>query len=70
MVIIKGQGGEQPIKNWELLERLDPKAPHLTYEDWGKMFHPTGEGLVVRDDDMVLISGQLFMVDSQTYRRN
>lgn len=47
VVIIKGQLKEEPDKNWELLERLDPEAPSLSFEDWGKMFHPTGAGLVV-----------------------
>lgn len=35
------------MKNWELLQHLDPEAPDLSYEDWGKMFHPTGAGIVV-----------------------
>jgi xanthine dioxygenase len=48
VVIVKGQQSLAPKKNWELLERLDPEASPYSSEEFGKLFHPTGQGLIVR----------------------
>lgn len=48
VVIIKNQHSLAPKKNWELLKRFDHEASSYSTEEFGKLFHPTGQGIVVR----------------------
>lgn len=48
VVVVKGQQAETPDKNWEIITKLDPMHHMITQEEFGRLFHPTGEGLIVR----------------------
>ncbi|EME87120.1 uncharacterized protein MYCFIDRAFT_132918, partial [Pseudocercospora fijiensis CIRAD86] len=48
VVIVKGQQAETPDRNWEVIKKLDPMHHMITQEEFGQLFHPTGEGLIVR----------------------
>lgn len=50
IVVVKGQQAETPDKNWEVIKKLDPMHDMITQEEFGQLFHPTGEGLIVRDN--------------------
>ncbi|KAE9575309.1 putative dioxygenase [Colletotrichum fructicola] len=46
LIIIKGQENLQPIKQWELVTRLDPNAGPQNPELFMKDFHPDGGGIL------------------------
>ncbi|KAF3801005.1 Cytochrome P450 monooxygenase gliF [Colletotrichum gloeosporioides] len=46
LIIIKGQENLQPIKQWELVTRLDPNARPQNPELFMKDFHPDGGGIL------------------------
>ncbi|PSN59192.1 alpha-ketoglutarate dependent dioxygenase [Corynespora cassiicola Philippines] len=46
IVVVKGQQTETPDKNWEVIKKLDPMHHMISQEEFGQLFHPTGEGLI------------------------
>ncbi|KAF6823238.1 alpha-ketoglutarate dependent xanthine dioxygenase [Colletotrichum plurivorum] len=46
LVIIKGQHNLEPIKQWELVTRLDPDAGPQNPDLFMKDFHPHGDGIL------------------------
>ncbi|KAL0936250.1 alpha-ketoglutarate dependent xanthine dioxygenase [Colletotrichum truncatum] len=46
LLIIKGQNNLEPIKQWELIARLDPEAGPQNPELFMKDFHPDGGGIL------------------------
>ncbi|CAN9101087.1 unnamed protein product [Alternaria alternata] len=56
LVVVKGQKDLAPIKQWELVTRFDPKAPHVHSHGDVKTFHKQG-GLLSKGRDVVGIPG-------------
>jgi hypothetical protein len=67
LLILKDQRNLHPKKNWELLTRLDPEAPILSQADFGKCFHPTGEGILVGTTRLLdsYVSSAFYLNDSR-----
>lgn len=51
VVVIKNQHNLDPVKHWDLVTRLDPKAPNVHGHGTVKQFQKTGGLLSVRDSE-------------------